>query len=104
MVINIVGAEHRAGKLLQQVGLFIRDAVRADDADGFASPRVPPFAELLADVVQRDLPADVQKLAVRLANHGLGNTSLVVREIEGVAPLVAQKVTVNAGLVAVIAT
>ena len=34
MMVNVVGAQHQARELLQQVVLFVAGAVRADDADG----------------------------------------------------------------------
>ncbi len=37
LVIDVVGSEHRARKLLQQVILFVGGVVRADDADGGAA-------------------------------------------------------------------
>ena len=50
MVVDVVGAEDGAGELLQQVGLFVGEAVGADDADGLAAAGVAELAELLADV------------------------------------------------------
>ena len=56
VVVDVVGAEDRAGELLQEVGLFVGEAVAADDADGFAAAGVAEFAEFFADVVERLLP------------------------------------------------
>ena len=101
-MVDVVRAENGAGELLEEVGLFVGDAVRADDTDGFAAAGVAAFAELLADVVERDLPANGLELAVRLANQRLGDAGLVVGKVEGVAALVAEKVPVHAALVAVV--
>ena len=40
VVVDVVGAEDRAGELLEEVGLFVGEAVAADDADGLAAARV----------------------------------------------------------------
>ncbi len=37
VVIDVVGAQHRAGKFLQEVVFFVGGAIGADDADGFAA-------------------------------------------------------------------
>ncbi len=45
VVVDVVGAEHRARELLQQVGLFVGEAVAADDADGLAAAGVAELAQ-----------------------------------------------------------
>ncbi len=52
---------------------------------------------------QRLLPAHFRELAVRLAHQRLGQPVGVVGKVEGVASLDAQKVAVDAALVAVVA-
>src|SRR5882757_2871536 len=103
MMIDVVGAENSAGELLEEVGLFVGDAVRADDADGLATARVTAFAEFLTDIIERNLPAYWFELAVGLADHRLGDAGFVVGEVEGIAALVAEEVAVDAGLVPVVA-
>ena len=44
VVVDVVGAEDGAGELLQQVGLFVGEAVAADDADGAAAAGVAQLA------------------------------------------------------------
>ncbi len=71
VVIDIVRVENGARELLQQVGFFVGDSVGADDADALAAAPVATFAEFLADVVERDLPAYGFELAVGLADERL---------------------------------
>ena len=96
MVVDVVGAEDRAGELLEEVGLFVGDAVGADDADALAAALIAEFAERFADVVKGLLPGDGLEFAVRLANEGLGDAVGVVGEVEGVAAFVAEEVAVDA--------
>ena len=102
-MIDVVGAEHRPGKLLQQVVFFVGGAVGADDADGLP-PRLSRISRSFVPACsQRLLPTDFGKLAVCLAQQRLGQAVGVVGKIEGVASLDAQEVAIDAALVAVVA-
>ena len=72
-------------------------------ADALAAATVATFAELLAYVVECDLPAYGFEIATRLAQERLRDALGVVGEVEGVTALIAEKVAVDAGLVAVVA-
>ncbi len=61
------------------------------------------LAQLGAGVLQRLLPTHFSKLAVRLAQQRLGQAVGMVGKIEGIASLDAEKVAVDAALVAVVA-
>ena len=65
LVVDVVGAEHRARELLQQVVLFVGGAVGADDADGRAALAVANFFQLGCGEAQRVLPGGGFQLALR---------------------------------------
>src|SRR6185312_8703851 len=101
--IDVIGSQHRARKLLKQVGFFIGKPVAADDAHALAAAGVAKFAEALADVVEGFIPADRLEFPVGLADEWMGDAVVVVGKVEGVAALVAEEVAVDAALVAVVA-
>ncbi len=103
VMIDVVGAENGAGELLQQVRLFVGQAIAADDADGLSAARIAEFAETLADVVERFFPAYGLEFAVGLADQRMRDAVVAIGEVEGVASLVAEEVAVDAALVAVVA-
>src|SRR6185312_9769829 len=102
MVIDVVGADHRACEFLEQVILFVRCAVGADDADGVCAALVAQLAQIGAGVGQRLFPGDGLELAV-FADERRCKAFDVVSEVKGVAALVAKEVAVDAGLIAVVA-
>ncbi len=57
VVVDIVGRQYRPRELLQQVSLFIGQAVAANDANALAAARIAQFSELLADVGREPLPS-----------------------------------------------
>jgi hypothetical protein len=103
VVIDVVRLKNGAGELLEQVGLFVGDAVRTNYTDALAAARVATLAKFLSYIVERNFPADRLQLTIRLADERLRNASLVVGKVKGVAALVAEEVAVDAGLVAVVA-
>ena len=78
VVVDVVRAQHRARELLQQVVLFVGEAVAADDADGLAAARV---AQLARSFCRRRSSACSQltgfKLAVGLADQRLCDAARV---------------------------
>jgi len=102
-MIDVVGAEHRAGKLLQQVGFFVRDAARADHAHRLAAARVANLTQLLTGKVQCLFPAHCLEFAIRLLHQRLRHAVFAVGKVKAVAALDAEKVSVQSALVAVVA-
>ena len=103
VVVDVVGAQHRAGEFLQQVVFFVGGAIGAENTDGLAALAIADFAQLAAGVRQGLLPTDFRKFTVGLAHERLGQAVGVVGEVERVAALDAQEVAVDAALVAVVA-
>ena len=104
MVIDVVGADHCACELLEEIILLVGGAVGADDADGFRAVLIAEFAEALAGEGEGLFPGDGLEFSICLPNQGRREALDVVGEVEGVATLIAEEVAVDAGLVAVVAT
>ncbi len=102
MVVNVVGAQHGARELLQQIIFFVGGAIGADHAERLPAVRVLDLLELFANQVDGFFPGCGLELALA-ADHGLLEAARVVRKIEGVASLDAQEIAVDAALVAVVA-
>ena len=102
VVVDVVGADHRAGELLEEVVLLVGGAVGADDADAVGAAVLAEVAKFVAGEVEGFVPADGRELAVFADERG-GESLDVVGEVEGVAALVAEEVAVHAGLVAIVA-
>src|SRR5207245_8153830 len=103
MMVDVVRSKGGARQLLQQIVLFIRSAVRADETD-----RV--FAAGIVDALQHRrrglrgfLPRCGTKLAA-LANHWLPDALGVSGEIKSKPPLYAKKISVDPAQVAVVRT
>ena len=64
MMINIVGSEHQARELLQEVILFVGGASRSDYADGRAAIAIAHFFELTGDQFECCFPCRRLELAV----------------------------------------
>ena len=101
-MIDVVGAENRARKLLQQVVLFVGGPVGADDADGRAALAVADFFQLAGGQAQRMFPGRGFQLAFGIAHQRLGQALGAVDKVEAEAALGAEKVAVDAALVAVV--
>ena len=102
MVVDVVGADDRAGELLEEVVFLVGGAVGADDCDGVGAALLAEVAEARAGEGEGFVPGDGRELAV-FADERRGEALDVVGEVEGVAALVAEEVAVHAGLVAVVA-
>ena len=103
MVIDVVGLKNHASELLQQVVLFVRGAVRPDDADARAAVLICTLAQPFSRELQRIFPRGGNQAPV-LANQRLLEPVFMVGEIEGVTALDAQEVSVDTALVAIVAT
>ena len=101
-VVDVVGFEHRARELLQQVVFFVGGAVGADDADGCAAARVANLFELAGGEADRVFPGGGFELAVCVADERLRKAVGAVNEVEAEAALGAEEVAVDAALVAVV--
>src|SRR5258708_15744085 len=102
MGVNVVCSQHRARKLLQQIVLFIRGAVGTNHADGLSALGVADLTQAFAYMFNRFFPRSGLESAV-LANQRMAQAVFVVKEIESIAAFDAEKVAINAALVAIIA-
>ena len=101
-MIDIIRLQHHARELREQISFFVRGASRADHADRRSAILVANLGELLPDQLKRFFPGGRSQLAI-LANQRLRQPLFMIREIEGVAALDAEKISVDAALVAVVA-
>ena len=101
VMVDVVGLQHHARELLQQVILFVGGAVRADDADRLPAMLLASFLEALSDQLKRLFPGGWRQLPI-LANQRLGQAVFVIGEIESVAALDAEEIAVDAALVAIV--
>ena len=103
VVIDVVGSEHGAGKLLQQVILFIGRAIGADHPDRLAAAALANLPQPDTGTLERLLPAGFGKLSIRAANERLGDPFGMIGKVKTVAPLDAEKAAVEAASVPVVA-
>ena len=101
-MVDVVGLQHRPRKLLQQVVLFVGGLVGADDADRRAALAVANLLELAGGQTQRVLPGGRLQLALRVAHQRLGQPLGAFDKVEAETALGAEKVAVDAALVAVV--
>ena len=71
VVVNVVGLEHHAGELLQEIALLVRGAVGAENSDRRSALAVANGGELFADQLERFFPGRRRQSPV-LANERLG--------------------------------
>ncbi len=102
VMVDVVGLQHDPRKLRKQVILFVGRAVGADHADRLPSLLVAGFRQALADHAESLFPGGRSEFSMS-PDQRLFQALGVVREVEGVAPLDAQEVIVDAALVAVVA-
>ena len=102
LVVDVVGLEHRARELLQQVILFVGGAVGADDADGRAAARVANLLQFAGGNAKRVLPRGRFELAGRIANQRLRQAVGALDKVETEAALGAEEVVIDAALVAIV--
>jgi hypothetical protein len=103
VMVDIVGAEHGACELLQQIVLFVGSAVGADDANCARALGIAHFLQLLRRMLERELPRRGGEATVCLADERLGKAVGMIGEVEGVAPLDAEEIFVDTALIAVVA-
>src|SRR5258708_38262808 len=101
VVVHIVRLQDHAGELGEQVSFFIRDARRSDDTDRLTAFLVANFGELLSDQRKCIFPCRRSELAV-FADERLRQTFFVIRKIECVTALDAEKIAIRTALVAVV--
>src|SRR5438270_7774307 len=102
VMVDIVRAQYGTRELLQQIILFVRGAVRADHADRIAALSVANLFEAIRHMINGLLPGDWNQFAVA-TNQRLRDAILRVSEVEGIAALDAEEVTVDAALIAIVA-
>ncbi len=102
LVVDVVGAENGARELLQQVVFFVGGAVGADDADGRTAARVANFFQFAGGDADRVLPRGGFELALRVADERLREAVGALDEVEAETALGAEKVAVDAALVAIV--
>src|SRR5664279_3085938 len=102
MVVNVVGAQNQPRELLQQVIFFVAGAVGANHADSGGAVAGQHLLELRCDQLQCLLPSRRNEFAFVL-DEWLLDAVAAVGEVEGVPPLDAEEVAIDAALVAVVA-
>src|SRR4029077_7170381 len=89
-------------ELREQVSFFVRSAIRSDDADRGPTVLVAHFGKLLPDQFERIFPTSRSQFPV-LPDQRLRQPFFMIREVKPIPPLDAEKVSVRAALVTVIA-
>src|SRR5207237_7386423 len=89
-------------ELLHQVVFLVGRARGADHADGASALLIANFAELGRDQVKSFFPRGRFEPAI-LANKRLAQPVVRMREVEGVAALDAQEISIDAALVTIVA-
>src|SRR5215813_2640921 len=102
MVIDIVGTEHKACELLQQVTLFVGGSRRANHTNGFPAIAIANLAKLAADVLKGLFPRGGDETSIS-ADERLREPVFVIGKIETVAAFNAEEVAVDSALVAIVA-
>ncbi len=102
LVVDIVGAKNRPRKLLQQVVLFVRGAVGADDAYRRTAARVANLLQLSSGNANGMLPCGGLELALRISDERLRKPVGALDEVESEAALGAKEIAVDAALVAIV--
>src|SRR5579862_8998129 len=101
VMIDIVGAERGAGEAVEQIVFFVGGVIGADHADGGGPVRIADLLEASRNFFERVFPAGGFEFAVA-ANERLADSFRIVREIEAEASFAAEKLAVNAGMVAIV--
>ena len=102
-MIDVIRSKRHARQLLQQVVLFIRSAVRANEPNRILAARVMNRFQLGRSGLRSFFPRNGKQL-VALAQQRLPDALRMLREIKAKAPLHAQEILVDAAQVAVIRT
>src|SRR5581483_2636125 len=64
MVVDIVGLQHRARKLLQEIVLFVGGPIGANDSDALTTFYIPDFSKPLSDELEGFFPRRRGKAAI----------------------------------------
>src|ERR1700690_4372476 len=102
LVVDVVGAENSTREFLQQVVFFVGGAIGADDGNGVAAARVANFFELAGRKAECMFPSGGFAFACGISNERLRQAVFTVDKIEAKAAFGAEKVAVDAALVAVV--
>ena len=100
-MIDVVRADGRARDSPQQVILFVRGAVRADEADRIRAGGLVHFGETPGNFGQGIFPAGGHELAVAAHERQL-QALRMLREIKSEAAFDAQKILVESGEIAIV--
>ena len=101
VMVDIIGSQHQTRELLKQIILFVRGAVGTDNADCIRAVASDDLAKVAGNGIDCFRPGDGNKPAIA-AHHWLLDALGMVGEIEGVASLDAEKIAVDAALVAIV--
>src|SRR2546423_1367889 len=102
VMIDVVGLHHYAGKLLKQIIFFVGGAIRTDYTNRLSAIFVANFFEPASHQFKCFFPRRRRQASV-LANQRLGDAVFMIGEVESIAALDAEEISVDAALVAVIA-
>src|SRR5438105_3103896 len=103
VVVDIIGLKGYASELLQQIIFFVCVAVRSEYSYSLSTMLLANFLEAPPDQLECVLPRGRSQLSV-LANQRLRDSISVLGKVERVTPFNAEKITIDATLVAIVAT
>src|SRR6202048_4749279 len=103
MVIKIVRSKRDASEAMEQVILFVRYMVRADDADSCGAVRIMHLLEPPRDLLERIFPAGWLELPVA-ANERLADAFGMMREVKCEATFGAEEFAVDSRVVTIVGT
>src|SRR5205823_8237768 len=102
VMVNVIGAQCGAGKLLKYVILFISGAVGTDDANGAAAFEIANLLQPFGYMLQRFLPGGGNEVPIP-ANQRLTQPAGMIEEIKRVAALDAKEVAIDTTFIAIVA-
>ena len=103
VMIDVVRAERGARELLQQIIFFVGGVVRADHAERVRAVLSRDLLRSVCATSASALPSETGSSLPLRANQRRLQALGMVREIESVAALDAEKLAVDAGVVAIVA-
>src|SRR3984893_1811656 len=101
VMVDVIGAEGGAGEALEEIVFLVGGAIGADETDRVGAILGVNFLQLGGGGLRGFFPRNGIKL-VALSDHWLADALFMLREIETEAALDAEKITVDAGKVAVV--
>ena len=102
VMVNAIGGQHGAGKLLQQIILFIGGAVGTDDANCTAAFEIANLLQPFGYMLQRFFPGGGNEGPIP-ANQRLTQPAGMIEEIKSVAALDAEEVAIDTAFIAIVA-